>query len=305
MALDITSEQFCPTIGATSVDAVVRLLSESFGDDIDSVLTERYEKMGQNFKDVPFDDERWDQSCGCRNVRYKRNGRSYYKDALLCVNRQKHLKSRFWSGISDYYNLGLDLPVWFCTTHKPKHQVMIISQDPERVWHPEKNLYLSTPWGVHSCQYTASQGARNSVNLIGQLLSCDTAVYFTDYVKFYFSSSPLSKGDNGLKLIDRMNLQNELLGGNCNLQDVLKKEIEMVNPDLLVTFGTWIRDSGFWPLSFEPMNFNARDIAIYERKGATLFHPNVHDKKNVAALKAKDYWPIDRYFKKAFDELLK
>ena len=216
------NDDFCRRLGKCFVEDLVGLLSKKFGfsQNLRNILAERYDKMRQNFLNVPYDDTRWEQKSGGNPVEGRR-------DALLKVNISK--EGGILKDLKGYFNLGFDLPVWFAREGTPKKKIMIIAQDPLRKGHAQGELILSTPWGVHSNDY-ANHPAPVIKNKLEYLVKKhDCAVYITDGTKFYFTYKIDSKTPSLKK-------RREIL--NSNLQsEVLRQEIQLFDPDFIITLG--------------------------------------------------------------------
>lgn len=135
---------------------------------------------------------------------------------------------------------GIDLPAWM-EGAAVKKRVMIISQDPlrdEKAFShpgiqadPEKDCVLSTPWAAH-LKFELPQGAKPNptINKIRRLAEAlteeDVSIYLTDIYKSFFITP-----DNKRSITSWTQEDSER---HC---EILKEEITLVNPDLIVVFG--------------------------------------------------------------------
>ena len=132
---------------------------------------------------------------------------------------------------------GIDLPVWIAGD-SITCQVMIISQDPLRnedsfmhPANPEKDCVLSTPWAAHlKFQLPKGEKTTQTMRKMRQLTTALTekgvSLYLTDLYKTFFQMPDKRKSVLCWKKEDRE-----------RHREILKEEITLVNPDLIVVFG--------------------------------------------------------------------
>lgn len=172
--------------------------------------------------------------------------------------------------LSEKYNIGHDLPIWFSNSKKYDLKVLIVSQDPLRTNGIQGKLYLSTPWGIHCSKgYPRTRtGLMNYIDL-PFINKYNALIYHTDYCKLYYTDSPTSSGT----IQDR--LQNPLVSEDKNFyKDIFNNELSLVKPDIIITLGSWINNVNlFNGLYFSP------DKPLHKINGYiiyTLYHPNAH-----------------------------
>lgn len=163
------------------------------------------------------------------------------KDVLLRVDANQFNPSYLFPSLLSMPNWGMDLPVW---TDKPflflkcngaldsnddsfdwcKKRIMIVAQDPLRRGLSGGALYLSSPFGLHSKDY---RGNRLMTQIVNDLLLSKKSptVYLTDFNKFFVMNSSQS-----ISLLGN-------LGAIHIFEDVLRAEIRLFNPDLVVAVG--------------------------------------------------------------------
>jgi len=158
------------------------------------------------------------------------------KDALFECSKSNFGKSKRIVDLLKCNDFGHDTPIWLdslCSSNNEedtllnnKRRIMFISQDPKRNNRVSGNLYISTPFGFHCKDYRTG---KLMTNIIQGLFSNnkDICVYLTDFHKFYVNPSSSS-----------LSINSPLICNNKKkFENVLKKEIELFNPDLIVTFG--------------------------------------------------------------------
>ena len=205
------------------------LFDASCSKEIKKIFTERYKEMCNNY----FEDTS-EPSYFMHMIR--KNDFSFTK---ALENQSKH------------FNIGIDLPCWidkgnpifsensFENLSLPnlrKKTLMLVGQDPKRNLLQNHNLYLSSPWGIHSKKYRTGKQVKWTLNestnnvlsfkntnaaiinkLIGTLVRNEVNIYLTDAVKLYTDSD---KKDKDLK----------------TFTEIFSKEIELVKPDCIIYF---------------------------------------------------------------------
>ena len=225
---------FCPDLGGElTKEAMSGFLAEKvFGDSgFAKLLKARYDQMGELFRNAHYDNPRWDlkepfSDCKNKDDRDK-------KDARLVVPRSRLVSApQNVTRLFDYDNFGHDMPVWVTYNNDPKaKRVMIVSQDPLRGSkdaNDEKgNLYLSSPFGVHSCDFESGGMDPRVRDMVNIFLRADLCVYLTDYMKFFAKEKGFIK-----KMVMR---KKDPLGYRKKFSDVLEYEIKnMVKPSLII-----------------------------------------------------------------------
>lgn len=225
---------FCPDLatGLTTQDISDELAAKVFGDkDFAKLLKARYDQMGELFRDAHYDDPRWDLKepfSDCKNKADRDK-----KDARLVVPRSRLVSApQNVTSLFDHDNFGHDMPVWVTYNNDPKaKRVMIVSQDPLRGSkdaNDEKgNLYLSSPFGVHSCDFESGGMDPRVRDMVNSFLRADLCVYLTDYMKFFAKEKGFIK-----KMVMR---KKDPLGYRKKFSDALEYEIKnMVKPSLII-----------------------------------------------------------------------
>lgn len=236
-------------------DIIGLVASEILGESQHAKIDQRYKDMQKNFYNVtewfagskhakkysrPL--ELWQFSEGI--TPFAEKGRKmtegpYYTDTTAVTMPISHPDFVFLSETAKNESyphrgaIGLDLPVWF-GADMPR-RVMIVAQDPLRnpYWYGNKNreddsfvcsdAVLSSPFGLHDFAHREHFGGKRVWLLVKELLKRGIGVYLTDCRKyFYYSheeSNLLMKG-----------LRNKYI-------EILKKEIDLFKPSLIVPLG--------------------------------------------------------------------
>ena len=228
---------FCPDLATGLTTQVIsdELAAKVFGDkDFAELLKARYDQMGELFRDAHYDDTRWDLKTPFSDCKNKADPAK--KDARLVVPRSRLVSApQNVTRLFDYDNFGHDMPVWVSYNNDPKAtRIMIVSQDPLRGSkdaNDEKgNLYLSSPFGVHSCDFESGGMDPRVRDMVNSFLRADLCVYLTDYMKFF------AKEKGFIKKMKKK--KKDPLGYRATFSDALEYEIKnMVKPSLIIFLG--------------------------------------------------------------------
>lgn len=131
------------------------------------------------------------------------------------------------------YLLGIDLPFWFGKFDSSK-KIIIVGIDPLRndvsfenaKADKFKDVVLGTPYAVHSPKMRKGK-TKQYWNFI-EKLSQNHFVYLTDIYKTFFYTDQ-SKNTRSYNFYKKQKLN--------KYKDILKKEIEIIKPDLIITLG--------------------------------------------------------------------
>lgn len=147
------------------------------------------------------------------------------------------------SKISDSQNIpegailnGIDLPFWFENTN-PKRRIMIVGIDPLRNQESFSkynasifdDVIIGTPYAVHSKKIRSGRTLQYW-NFI-KSLKADNLVYLTDIFKTFFYT------DVSKKCRSYHYHKNNKAEYNCSHIEILKKELEIIKPDIIITLG--------------------------------------------------------------------
>lgn len=147
--------------------------------------------------------------------------------------------------------IGLDLPTWFNIGSDKR--IMLIAQDPlrSRKWYGEcRDAVLSSPFGLHDAGHRArGNGGRMMYALVQKLVASGYGVYLTDVRKFF--------------VYDHATSDKHAASRDSEYIDILKKEIEAVNPSLCVCLGRQAGDI------FSNMNLGVRFIKLPHLSGTS------------------------------------
>jgi len=268
---------FCRKINGCSVTSIVDLLSTQLGftDDLKKILLERYEKMSQNFLNETYNIDDWhqDSESNFKNI----SPVPEQTDALYSIGGGVFQQNVQLNRLGGYYNVGMDLPVWFAKT-KFNRKVMIIAQDPKRNNHESGRLILSTPWGVHSGAY-ATAPARAVKTFLQYLVDeLNYCVYISDCTKLYFSE--VRRTPPELPITQRREILNNIWP---NAQkNILDSEINLFKPDVVITLGRdviqnnpdWGIAGQDWREMVESLDGGWINSPALERPLLPLYHPS-------------------------------
>lgn len=205
------------------------LFDASCSKEIKKIFTERYKDMSKNY----FEDN---------------TAPSYF---MHMIRKNDFSFTKALENQSKHFNIGIDLPCWIdkgnpifsensfenlSLSNLKKKTFMLVGQDPKRNLLQNHNLYLSSPWGIHSKKYRTGKQVKWTLNestnnvlsfkntnaaiinkLIGTLVRNEVNIYLTYAVKLYTDSD---KKDKDLK----------------TFTEIFSKEIELVKPDCIIYF---------------------------------------------------------------------
>lgn len=138
----------------------------------------------------------------------------------ICADRRffTSLDERFWPTYNQANVVACDLPSLL--SRGGQKTVMIVAQDAlSNVPSPEK-VRIGTPYALHikKCRHEV-HNTRRYFQLLDALLQQGYQVYLTDFYKIYVRGASVSRKDRQ------------------RFGEVLKQEIEMLNPNALITWG--------------------------------------------------------------------
>ena len=191
------------------------------------------------------------------------------KDARLKVPRHKiNSNNSSVTRLFECDNFGHDMPVWLSYTNAPKNAkcVMIISQDPKRDDDVSGNIYLSTPFGLHSKDWRKGNAQVRRIAHI--LMTNGYCVYLTDSMKFYAGDGNVVR--QSIKEDDRD-------GYKSMFSCVINAEIEKVDPTVIIKLGDDALDSDYVDSVYASSHnaFEGFDLQeICGRRVIAAYHPN-------------------------------
>ena len=311
--MDRSEMCFCPDLvtGLTTQAISNELAEKVFGySGFAKLLKARYDQMSELFRDAPYNDERWNlKEFGCENcvTDNKRDARLRVpREKIACNGNNDNVMRLF-----DYNNFGHDMPVWVSYDNDPKaKRIMIVSQDPLRSGDLAGNLYLSTPFGVHSRDF--ENGVRNMDSrvrdMLDMFLAKDVCVYLTDYMKFFAVDKPFIRAS----ITD-----GDLWGYKGVFSRVLEAEVKNFNPDLIIILGRSALDNNLtdtslinikpWNTGYDVQKVDFRIPDDNEvRKGQAVMavlHPSnaSYQTKSIKELIGNVEHPIIEYYKTIVD----
>ena len=138
--------------------------------------------------------------------------------------------------------LGIDLPLWIdWNTDKPK--LMIIGRDPQRNAQTQKGLIIGSPYSLVS---DGGRKAKNNYWKFIEPLTEENKLYITDIYKLFISNSNEKV--------------TELRGLPIHF-NIFKDEIDLINPDKIITIG---KDAADAVKKFIETNKKLSKVKIYE-----------------------------------------
>lgn len=231
-------------------ESVLRLLASNIlGSEQYELLARRYDDMLRNFDCVTADGKEkkrykndstaqvWTFSEGVKpHKRIDTKGEYYQNTCLVKIPISHPFFSKLRPRAIKKYSLdgaviGLDLPTWF--NLKSDKRVMFVAQDPLRdpEWYHEcGEAICSSPFGLHGREWREDgRGGRRMALLVDKLINSGCGVYLTDAYKYFLKGW---KGGKGLSLPLTQEQDTLRL-----YRDIIKKEIEIVHPDVIVCLG--------------------------------------------------------------------
>lgn len=127
---------------------------------------------------------------------------------------------------------GIDLPTWFGDFKNKK--IVLLGTDPlrsQKVFKEaeadiKRDVILGTPYAFHE-KLSRDKDCKSYWTLVEGLVSSNNFVYCTDIFKtYYFKESEKMRSYNDPEYTK-----------NLNHYDILKQELELVQPDLIIVFG--------------------------------------------------------------------
>lgn len=205
-------EYFC-NINCELSDTIPQLLlNKIFSESLRSEIENRYNDMRNNF-DLNY--EEWQDCFTTKGKPF----RGYDDTTSICIPT----KETHFPELQNFNRIGLDLPTWSnINTQKPT--VMFVAQDPLRSdWYSECNdIVVSSPFGVQDATHRSSRHGEVYFSIFSEIVKNGYGIYLTDIKKFYL------KGDNATSYIKK---QTQIY------EEILKQEIEIVKPKIIVAFG--------------------------------------------------------------------
>lgn len=328
--MDRSNMLFCPDLGngLTRKEMAGFLAKKVFGDvGFSGLLETRYQQMGDLFSDVPYDDKRWDLGDPFSDCKNKSDPTK--KDARLVVPRKRligappNVKQLF-----DYNNFGHDMPVWLVPRDvhdaMSRPRVMILSEDPLRDHDPAGNLYLSTPFGVHSysfCEQVWNMETGYPLKIAEHIVCAGGIVLMTDFMKFfaYERLEGPQRGDDK----NRLNpIHKNLKSVYRDLfQGYLRAEFERFRPNLVVTLGgiAAVELKRTFAVCMRDMKIDLdykvktkcvhlekyKDMGDFSFKIITSYHPSSHGNDCTHVLCQNEPHTKQQYFNRLLQEIVK
>lgn len=143
-----------------------------------------------------------------------------------CISNEQHVPE-------NTSLLGIDLPIWFNSQAAGRPNIMLLGIDPlrnkrtfkEYNANEDNQVIIGTPYALHDNKMRCGR-TKNYWEFI-ENLSENNFVYVTDFYKTFFlvNNIPAVRSYDFYK------------GSNVYSKNLLQKEIEIVNPDLIITLG--------------------------------------------------------------------
>ncbi len=291
---------FCPDLGGElTKEAMSGFLAEKvFGDkNFAELLKARYDQMGELYIAVPHNDPRWnleEQSSDCKN-----KADCDKQDARLVVPRSRLVSApQNVIRLFDYDNFGHDMPVWVTYNNNPKaKRIMIVSQDPLRKDDEKYHLYLSSPFGVHSCDFEKRGMDPRVRDMVNSFLGAGLCVYLTDYMKFFAKEKGFIKS----MVMKKKDPQ----GYRAKFSDSLEYEIkDIVKPSLIIFLGPDFVKSNYTNLPISPQT--QRDMIAEIKWGNSKYNAIITRHPSSRFVRTEDNpHPAITYFNRIVEMALK
>lgn len=124
-------------------------------------------------------------------------------------------------------HLGIDFPIWFDLKNNEPSNIMLLGLDPLRSHcFPDDKVWLGTPYALHCSEFRESYRYTKKYFDFIQQLSIENGVYITDASKVFY------------RLKDNRSTNSVDFWQQPIHFEILKKEIEIVNPKLIITLGS-------------------------------------------------------------------
>lgn len=267
-------------------EIITFLTDNLLGEELSKELELRYNDMRSNY------DNRYQEWKFTTDSRpFQPEGKDRYSQTTSVV--VPIYKPVFKKTLNNSSAIGIDLPTWY-NMNSPIKKVMFIAQDPLRdiKWYgggkgKEYNcsdIILSSPFGTHDAKHRNSRFGRLYFKIFQDLINTGYGIYLTDINKLYVGTKT--------KELNESKLTEECV-------KMLHQEIEIIKPDLIVTFGS--KSTKFFASEFEWFN------EFTDKKFNKLILPMVHPSPAARGTKAltellnginKDENLINKYIEK-------
>ncbi len=225
------------------------IANQLLGEDQLDIILGRYIIMVNNYD---FSYEEWQNHFGSGMQPYN-NGDSNTTSVTMKITHPI-----FKEDFKNKGAIGLDVPTWF-NVKVSRPRIMLIAQDPlrsEKYYGECHDAVVSSPFGLHDATHREKpNGGKMVYELVKRLVDKDYGVYLTDANKYYVGNHKESNAYAKCK--------KEVYA------DILKKEIELVQPTLCVCLGRKaeqaIRRLGIEDALFMPHLSGAARGAIVKR----------------------------------------
>jgi len=204
-------ESFCNTNCDLAISIPPLLVNQIFGESLSSEIENRYNDMRNNF-DLSY--KEW---------RFKTIGKPFngYADTTsICIPTDE----THFPELHEFNTIGLDLPTW-SNINNDNSIVMFVAQDPlrsEKWYNKCHDIVVSSPFATHDAIHRTSRNGEVYFDIFSKIVEKGYGIYLTDTKKFYI------KGNNSASYTKK---QTQIY------EEILKKEIEIVNPKIIVAFG--------------------------------------------------------------------
>jgi hypothetical protein len=137
------------------------------------------------------------------------------------------ISEKFELGLGTF-RLGIDFPSWinFEGTKAERKRIMVVGIDPLRECEIKGKVSIGTPYAFHHKKMRG--GATSEYWKFISHLAQDYSIYITDIYKIFFKDGDLSKNRS---------YNNKAFTENKLHHEILTKEIEIVNPNIIITMG--------------------------------------------------------------------
>lgn len=164
-------------------------------------------------------------------------------NGLYIQNKSVIPKSHKHEEVSNTSLFGIDLPYWFGDYEKANKKIMVLGIDPlrnkqafKKAQRTNKNIdernfvLLGTPYDLHSRQ--DSQKKAKGYHPLIDKLSQDNFIYLSDVYKTFFYYIENNKRKRSYNYYFNLKMEERFI-----FDEILKDEIEIIKPDVIITFG--------------------------------------------------------------------
>ena len=209
-------ESFCNKNCDLAISIPLLLVNQIFGESLSCEINNRYEDMRNNFN---LNYAEWQDCFTTKGKPYNKYENDNDNTTSICISA----KETHFPELQEFNRIGLDLPTWN-NVGNINNTIMFVAQDPLRseYYNDCHDIIVSSPFGTHDATHRKSRHGEVYFDIFSKIVEKGYGIYLTDTKKFYI------KGNNSASYTKK---QTQIY------EEILKKEIEIVNPKIIVAFG--------------------------------------------------------------------